>query len=261
MDTDFDYCRTQAEKHDRDRYIASLAAPASARPALWAILAFNHEIAKTRETVRDAHAGHLRLAWWRERLDQFYAGGEMPAHEVARALGSAIQQYKLNKNHFDALLDARGTDLDGTVPASLDGLADYATVTNAPLLALCGQVFGKPGDDHLAAAWGLTGIIRALPFSARENRCYLPLPMMHEIGLMPEQFHHLKSSPALSAQIALIAQRARENLNGVRNDAPFFQRLKTLNEIYLKRIEKGGHDPFSPLVFGPVPFLGLRVLF
>lgn len=258
MDTDFNYCQLQAEKHDRDRYILTLAAPASTRPALWTIVAFNHEVAKTREIVRDAHAGHLRLAWWREQLESFYAGAEMPAHEVARALGSVIRQYDLPKNDFENLLDARTFDLDGAAPASLDGLAAYAEATNAPLLNLFGKALGTEGDDDLATAWGLTGIIRALPFAASQNRCFLPLPMLHDVGLMPEQFHHLKPSPALSAQIKMIAERADHHLAKAQNDSLLFRRMVKMTGLYLRNIEKAGYNPFA---IRPMPFLALRVLF
>lgn len=256
--SDQEYCRSQAEKHDRDRYILTLAAPVAARPALWAILAFNHEIAKTREVVRDAHAGHLRLAWWREKLSAFYVGEEMPAHEVARALGNAIKQYQLPQNDFEALIDARGFDLDGAIPASLDGLAAYVSTTNAPLVNLFANVLGTECSDDLATAWGLIGIIRALPYVSAQNRCFLPMPMLHDIGLMPEQFHHLKPSPALSAAVQTIATRAQDHLSKAQPDALLFKRMKKMCVIYLKQMHKAGYNPFA---LHPVPFLGLRILF
>lgn len=261
MDQDFEYCRTQTETHNRDRYILSLAAPAHLRPALWAVFAFNHEIAKTREIVRDAAAGHLRLAWWREALNKFYLGDAMPAHEVAQALGHAIKTHALAQNDFEALIDARVFDLDGTVPASLDGLAAYAAATNAPLWAICAKILGVPRNDDLATAWGLIGTIRALPFAAARNRCFLPLPMLHDMGLMPEQFHHLKSSPALRTAVKTIAQRAQDHLGKAQADTVFFKRMEKICLIYLKRIAAAQYDPFDVHVHGPAPFLGLRVLF
>ena len=45
------------QRHDPDRYLLSLFAPARHRAALWALYAFNHEIAKTREVVTETTMG------------------------------------------------------------------------------------------------------------------------------------------------------------------------------------------------------------
>lgn len=258
MDTDTAYCRAQVETYDRDRYTLSLAAPESARTGLWAVYAFAHEIAKTKEVTRDAAAGHLRLAWWRERIGDFFAGTPMPAHDVARALGQTITTYSLPRGAFDALLDARARDLGKNVPASMDDLVAYADGTNAPLIALSAKILGVSAPDDLGTAWGLTGIIRALPWLAAQNRCILPLPMMHDIGLMPEQFHHLKPSLALSAAIKEIAEAAQHHLDRVHSDNRMFKVQAKMCGLYLKSIRKGGYDPFA---LRPVPFLALRAFF
>jgi phytoene/squalene synthetase len=41
-------CADQVREHDPDRYLAALFAPATARRALFALYAFDHEIAKVR---------------------------------------------------------------------------------------------------------------------------------------------------------------------------------------------------------------------
>lgn len=258
MDTDITYCRDQVERYDRDRYIVTLAAPEAQRPALWAVYAFAHEIAKTREVTRDATAGHVRLAWWRERLADFYAGAPMPAHDVARALGHAITTYALDHAAFDALLDARSSDMNQNVPATLDGLIAYAGATNTPLIYLTAQILGVAAPAHLGTAWGLTGIIRALPWLSAQNRCVLPMPMMYDIGLMPEQFHHLKSSPALSACVKRIADAAQSALDFERPDTRLFRVQGKMCGLYLKSIRKADYDPFA---LSPVPFLAIRAFF
>ena len=47
--------------HDPDRYLCALFATPREREALFAILAFNHEVAKTREVVK-AYAIRTRFA-------------------------------------------------------------------------------------------------------------------------------------------------------------------------------------------------------
>ncbi len=262
MDSDTLYCRSLVETHDRDRYILSMAAPAPARAALWAVYAFNHEIAKTREVTREAGAGHVRLAWWREKLEAHYAGAALPAHDVARALGRAIAAHDLPLEAFERLLDARAFDLDGTVPATLDGLGCYVDATNTPLTDLAARILGavSPGSD-IGIAWGLTGILRALPFLAQQNRCMLPMTMMHDLGLMPEQFHHLAPSPALAEATGAIAARARAHLARAQPTHRLFRVQARMVSIYLKRVARAANNPFDPLVWQAVPFMGVRAMF
>ena len=56
-------------RHDRDRYQTALFAPADRREALFALYAFNYEIARVRESVTQPMLGQIRLQWWREVID------------------------------------------------------------------------------------------------------------------------------------------------------------------------------------------------
>src|SRR5271156_3271915 len=70
-------------RHDRDRFQTALFAPAARREALFALYAFNYEIARVRESVREPMLGQIRLQWWREAIDAAYAGAASRRHEVA----------------------------------------------------------------------------------------------------------------------------------------------------------------------------------
>ena len=61
-------------RHDRDRFQTALFAPAARREALFALYAFNYEIARVRESVREPMLGQIRLQWWREAIDAAFAG-------------------------------------------------------------------------------------------------------------------------------------------------------------------------------------------
>ena len=51
---------------DKDRFLATLFAPAKYRRALFALYAFNVEIARVRELAREPMPGEIRLQWWRD---------------------------------------------------------------------------------------------------------------------------------------------------------------------------------------------------
>ena len=56
-------------QHDPDRYFTALFAPAARREALFVLYAFNHELARARESVRQPMAALIRLQWWREVVE------------------------------------------------------------------------------------------------------------------------------------------------------------------------------------------------
>src|SRR5580692_10092833 len=104
-------------RHDRDRYQTVLFAPAARREALFALYAFNYEVARVREIVREPMLGQIRLQWWREVIDVAYGGGQVRHHEVAEPLTATIREYGLNRAYFDRLIDTREHDLSDESPA------------------------------------------------------------------------------------------------------------------------------------------------
>jgi NADH dehydrogenase [ubiquinone] 1 alpha subcomplex assembly factor 6 len=94
---------------------------AERREALWALFAFNYEIAKTREVVSETALGLARLQWWREAIGNIYGGGEFPQHEILKALAPAIKTHGLTSEYFDTLVYAREFDLENICPRRWTG--------------------------------------------------------------------------------------------------------------------------------------------
>src|SRR5512134_2813208 len=114
-------CAALVRRVDYDRYLAALFAPAAARERLFALYAFNHEIAKVRETVSEPMLGQIRLQWWREAIASIYDGKPRP-HAVVDALAEAVAERHPPRAGFEALIDAREFDLAGRAPATLPEL-------------------------------------------------------------------------------------------------------------------------------------------
>ncbi len=57
MTSNFDHCVALVREADHDRYLATLFAPAEHRDALYALYAFNVEIARVRDVARQPIAG------------------------------------------------------------------------------------------------------------------------------------------------------------------------------------------------------------
>lgn len=206
-------------QHDRPRYQTALFAPPERRAALFALYAFNFEIARTREAAREPLLGRVRLQWWRETIGEIYAGGKPRRHDVAEALAAAIRDHGLSRNSFDALLNARETDLSDDPPPTLASLEAYTEDSSARLVRLALEALGAKDESAIKAgravgiAYGLAGLLAAVPFHARMKRVFLPADLIERHGLDIERtLFELKPSPALAKIVADVAACAQTRL-------------------------------------------------
>jgi phytoene synthase len=247
-------------RHDRDRYQTALFAPVRRRPALFALYAFNYEVARIREYVREPMLGLIRLQWWRDALDEIYAGKQPRRHEVATPLATAITAHHLSKAHFTTLLDTRARDMEDAPPESLAALEEYVAGTSGVLNLLALEVLGigdaRAADAARAAgiAYALAGLLAAVPFHAQRRRLFLPaeLTNRHNVDLERSLFA-LKPSPALASVARDIAAQARHHLDIARRERTAIPRTAlpvllhgTLAERRLKQLDAVGHNVFDP---------------
>src|SRR5919112_3083154 len=151
----FAHCEALAREADPDRYWASLFAPADKRPHLYALYAFNFEIARVREAVREALPGEIRLQWWRDAL-QGEARGDLRANPVAAALDETIVRFRLPRPALVDLIDARVFDLYDDPMPTLTDLEGYCGETSSSLIRLASIVLidGEPGPPDAAGPGG-----------------------------------------------------------------------------------------------------------
>ena len=74
---------------DRDRYLATLYAPAPVRPALFALWALDLELGAVVTGASDAMIAEIKLAWWREALERL-DHAPPPAQPVLQALAAEV---------------------------------------------------------------------------------------------------------------------------------------------------------------------------
>lgn len=165
-------------RHDPDRYFTSLFATSPRREALWALYAFNHELARAREAVREPFAALIRLQWWREVVE-----GARRRHEVAGPLGEALDARLLDAGVLGAMIDAREAETEPmeTWPA----FEDYLLGTAGGLMVAAAGALGEPEPERLrqaGAAYGAMGVLRSVAAVARQGRCVLPGDALQEAG-------------------------------------------------------------------------------
>lgn len=189
MQDAYAHCETLVREADKDRFLAGLFVPAERRRHVFALYAFNAEIACIREVAREPLPGELRLQWWRDTL----AGqghGEVAAHPVARALLDTIARHALPLEPLNALVDARTFDLYDDPMASIAEVEDYARKTSSALILSAARILdAEPQPAVVRAAesggiaYALAGILRAFSVQPGRWQAYLPedLLVRHDV--------------------------------------------------------------------------------
>src|SRR6201985_2852205 len=80
---------------DRDRFLAALFAPEPQRRDLLALLAFDHELARTRIVTREPMMARVRLQWWREAVTEAAGSGTPRAQPVVESLSETVRRHEL----------------------------------------------------------------------------------------------------------------------------------------------------------------------
>lgn len=244
-------CGSDLKRLDPDRWLTTLFAPDAARPGLFALYAFNSEIARARESVSQPMIGQIRLQWWREAWEGIKAG--MPRqHPVALALHAHCRS--LDMDEVLALIEARERDMEDAPFATMADLESYARATSAPLMRLALQQMDATADtgsvNAAATAYALIGILRATPHLLAQQRVLLPADLLAQQGITPEATYQTECGPALRPVIAAVAGRAAALLEIAREYRPSRTALPALLPavlagLQLKALQVSGHEPLA----------------
>jgi phytoene synthase len=254
-----DTVRRIARAGDPDRALAALFAPRAARADLFALCAFNVELARIAEQVSEPELGAIRLQWWREALERA-AKGEATGHPVTDALGATLARRKLSPERIEALIDARSFDVATKIMPDWNALEAYLRDTAGALFALGAECLGacgpslEPASSQAGLAYGLTGLMRALPVHAVSGRVYLPADALYRHGTSPERVLAGTTSEGLLAVLAELRGKAKDALGEARSHvAQLDQRAQTaflplcLVDPYLAALGKAKRDPLREI--------------
>jgi len=264
MQQAFAHCEALVRAADRDRFLATLFAPRERRGALFALYAFNVEIARVREVVRDPVAGEIRLQWWSDVL----AGdgrGEIEAHPVASALRASVARYGLPPERLQTTISARRFDLYDEPMATLADLDAYADGASSSLIALAAQILNGDGasdidalSHHAGLAHAIAGLLKAFPFHAARGQLFVPLELLERHGADREDVRIGRATPQLRSALADLRDSARRHLRQAQDmartvspDAMPALLPVALAGATLARMERGDYDPFVPVEIAP----------
>jgi len=190
---------------DRDRFIASLFAPAEHRGAIHALYAFNSEVARVREMAREALPGEIRLQWWSDVINR-ERDEEARANPVAAALLTTIERYRLSSAKLIDLIETRRFDLYDEPMVALADLVTYASKTSSALFALAAQILAGTDAEAVSTpagiAFAIAGLLRAFPRHAARGQLYVPIELLDRHQVRPHDIFAGRSSAGLQAAFA-----------------------------------------------------------
>ena len=262
MPTNYEYCAALVREADRDRYLATLFAPAAQRDALYALYAFNVEIGRVRDLAREPMPGEIRLQWWREALSG-EREGEAAAHPVAAALRETLARHGFVATPLLELIDAHSFDLYDEPMATLGELELYAIRTQSPLFAIAAGILGSGGAPpdtftlDAGVAYTIGKILSDLPRHAARRQLYVPLEVLDRHQIRPQEIFAGQTSGPLLAALAEMRELARRHLAEAQANLksaapeilPPFLPLALVGP-QLRRMERADYKPFQ---FAPLP--------
>jgi 15-cis-phytoene synthase len=266
----FLHCETLVRAGDKDRFLATLFAPAEHRAAMFALYAFNLEIARIREVARAPMAGEIRLQWWSDVLGAD-ARGEVEGHPVAAALLATVVKYRLERKRLAALVDARRFDLYDEPMRTLADFEAYTEAASANLIALCAQILDagrKPSIGELAhhagIAHAVAGLLSAFAVHARRGQLYVPLELLERHGSGREDVFGGQALASRRASVGLLAALAQMRLIARRHLSRAGELMRAapavlipaflpvaVAPVTLARMERVDYDPFVPVEIAP----------
>ncbi len=161
---DLTACARIVERGDPERFLAVMAAPVAARAVLFAIYAFNVEVARAPWASQEPMIAEMRLQWWRDAVAEIATGAVVRRHEVVTPL-AAVLDADLAAGLDDAIA-VRRWDI---YRDSFDDAAHferYIDQTSGTLLWLAARSLGEADESvvrDFGYGVGVANWLRAIP--------------------------------------------------------------------------------------------------
>jgi phytoene synthase len=156
------YCETLVREADKDRFLATLFAPAQNRPALFALYAFDIEARRVASAVREPMAGEIRFQWWRDVITGEGHSGGSP---VATALIEAMRAFRLPECELVDVLDAHSSILQG----GHDHAADAAARAGGLIFDLAARILNDGDAPAIGRLPQIAGSVQAMSAEFRAS--------------------------------------------------------------------------------------------
>ncbi|HEX3350270.1 MAG TPA: squalene/phytoene synthase family protein [Acetobacteraceae bacterium] len=221
-------------RHDPDRFLTALFAPAVHREPLFLLYAFNHELARAREIASQPTLALIRLQWWREVVE-----GAVRRHELATPLGEALAAGRLDRGELLTMIAGREVEADESVPTRAEWRLFIHSSAGA-LAAAAARALGGDGAvvervRALGAAYGVAGQLRSIGLLARYGRCQLPEDVLAEHGLTTHAVLATPDAPAVRSVRDVLAADGQSWIDAGRGRFPAGEVAAALPGVLARR--------------------------
>ncbi|MFO1283400.1 MAG: presqualene diphosphate synthase HpnD [Burkholderiales bacterium] len=206
------YCETAAARSGSSFYYSFRLLEPERRRGITALYAFCREVDDVVDEANEPDVARAKLDWWRSEIGALYAG--TPQHPVARALSPVVDRWKLDRRHFEAVVDGMEMDVTRTRYADFADLERYCHHVAGVVGLLSAEIFGYTnpatrGYAHdLGIAFQLTNIVRDVGEDARRGRIYLPQDDLARHAVAPSSLLRGRVDPGFRELMAFEVGRA-----------------------------------------------------
>ncbi|MFT6460188.1 squalene/phytoene synthase family protein [Pseudophaeobacter arcticus] len=164
FDDDLSSCAELVQKGDPDRFLATMAAPVAARPLLFALYAFNLELARAPWASQESMIAEMRVQWWRDIGAEIAQGGAVRRHHVATPLGRLLRADLAI--YIDPMAEARRWDIYKDPFEDEAGFDRYIDATAGGLMWMAAASLGQADEAvvrKFAYGVGIANWFKAVP--------------------------------------------------------------------------------------------------
>jgi hypothetical protein len=145
------------EKNLESYYALRLATPEK-QPLLFALFIIFFEAYEACTMSREPMLGKIKIAWWRERLQELDARKQSRPHPAILALSDSFSEHKKILD----ILDEFEKLLDGWQPKTHTEISVFISKTFGELFNICGEICGATDAESLGVAYGNLYLLRKL---------------------------------------------------------------------------------------------------
>jgi len=216
------YCRDVVKDGAPERFMVALFEQKHHQRVIFALLAFNLELAKTRDVVSEPMLGEIRLQWWQEAVEGIIEGN-VRKHPIVEELAEAIEQ--INVSILYELINLRRVELTSVGGENIKDIIAHAEKLGRTLhlllvTAVNDEVPETVEEDikDISAAWSLAGLVRVIQnedfnASTKEEALATILPMAE--GYMEKVKIRTKKAPKAFLPAYLYYWMARSELKSI----------------------------------------------
>lgn len=242
----------QIKQYDYYRYLCTLLMPADKNIDMAMILAFNNELARIKYNISEPMAGHIRLQWWRDAIDEIYH--TMPfahAHPLVNRLYRVVMDNNIEKSLFDGLIDSYETDMEKQPPEDLIALKNYLAdvyggVFNLQLSINSSNV--GQASYHGGIVFGLADILHKIKYDLSNNIIMLPRSLLNDAGISEDDLKEGRNLTNVPNIIKILCDEAESHLKIYKslpkNAGYIFTPLAVAKGV-IKIIRKNNYDIFK----------------